>query len=224
MLCNRTVFSRWTASLPLVSSICLTGCSISQLQYSELQSPEILQSGSVYVQERASGFTGGRVGWGRITVFYIPIVPIRIRSDEASDLMQVVKDALTTAGYTTHSASDGQAGPVLSAHVTHARFNNYTWLAPIVPTWGRINVTLTLESKGGEILWKNSFMGKGTTFNFFDGYNIAATKSITRLADSMVEAFASAEFQNALASPDESRGKFTYLPEDKLVVPQVSGF
>jgi hypothetical protein len=48
-------------------------------------------------------------------------------------------------------------------------------------------------------LWEKPFEGKGTTFDFSDGYNKAATKSVTRLANSMVEAFAAQEFIEALA-------------------------
>jgi hypothetical protein len=116
---------------------CLSGCSVTQLQNDELQEPEVLQSGGVAVRAKATGFSAGRVGWGRITVFSIPAVPIRIHSDEASDLMEIVRNALTTAGYTARPAGSAQAGPVLKAHVDHVRFNNYTWVAPIVSTWGR---------------------------------------------------------------------------------------
>lgn len=219
MVDKQTVSTYQVVLFVLVFCIGTSGCSISELQTSELQGPETIRSGKVYLEQRASGFTGGRVGWGRFTVFAIPIVPIRIQSDEASDLMQVVSNALATAGYTTQAVQHGEAGPILSAHVTHMRFNNYTWVAPIVPTWGRINVTLTLESLGGEVLWESSFEGKGTTFNFFDGYNIAATKSVTRLADSMVDAFSGPEFHEALTSPNESRGRFTYLRENELFSP-----
>ena len=202
MVCTPGLPSKVTALMVIVFCLNLAGCSITQLGYSELQSPEKVQSGDVYVKQRASGFTGGRVGWGRITIFAIPIVPIYIHGDEAIDIMRVVSDSLTAAGYTTQWAGDEGAGPVLSARVTHARFNNYTWLAPIVPTWGRINMTLTLESSDGDLLWERSFEGKGSTLNFFDGYNIAATKSVTRLADSMIEAFGSADFYLALSAED----------------------
>lgn len=190
---------RLTVLLVGISTLCLSGCSITQLQHDELQEPEELQSGVVNVESVATGFTGGRVGWGRITIFYIPVVPIHIHSDEASDLMDVVQNALTTAGYTARTEDGLQPGPVLKAHVDKARFNNYTWVAPIVPTWGRLEVTLRLDSASGEVLWEKSFIGKGSTLNFTDGYNIAATKSVTRLANSMVEAFSAPDFGEALA-------------------------
>ena len=177
----------------------LSGCSITSLQHDPLDVPQEQQTGVVGVETKATGFTGGRVGWGRITVFYIPVVPIHIQSDESRDLIAVIENALATAGYETRAAEALQAGPVLRAHVDKARFNNYTWLAPIVPTWGRLDVTLTLESANGEVVWEQSFNGRGTTLNFFDGYNIAATKTVTRLANSMVEAFTGPEFSDAVS-------------------------
>jgi hypothetical protein len=178
--------------LAMLLVLSLSGCSITQLQHTELQIPENLQSGQVYVEERATGFTGGRVGWGRVTVFSIPVVPIHVQSDEAIDLMQVVQDSLSTAGYAAHTAGSSQGEVVLAAHVNEVRFNNYTW-------FGRINVTLTLESASGHVLWEKLFESKGTTYNFTDGYNIAATKIVTQLADNMVEAFTSLDFSRALA-------------------------
>lgn len=180
--------------------LCLSGCSITELKHDELQEPAQRQSGVVSVEPLATGFTGGRVGWGRITIFSIPVVPIHIHSDEARDLMDVVRNALSATGYTTRLASGPQSGPVLTAHVDKARFNNYTWIAPLVPTWGRIEATLRLESASGEVLWEKFFEGKGFTFNFTDGYNIAATESVTRLANSMVEAFSAQDFSEALAN------------------------
>ena len=177
----------------------LSGCSIAQLQHDDLQEPAQRRSGNVNLGPKATGFTEGRVGWGRVTLFSIPVVPIRIHSDEASDLMVVVRDALAIAGYAAHFVDNAQPGPVLKAHVDEVRFNNYTWVAPLVPTWGRLHVTLRLESADGPVLWEKSFESSGHTYNFTDGYNIAATRIVTKLANSMVEAFGSQEFSNALS-------------------------
>jgi hypothetical protein len=181
----------------LIAIAWLSGCSITQLQHDELQGPDALRSGEVYVARQATGFTGGRVGFGRITLFSIPVAPVHIHSDEASDMMDIVRDALETAGYTTKTAGAAHTGPVLAANVDHIRYNNYTWLAPFIPTWGRVNVTLRLESAGA-ILWQESFAAKGNSFHITDGFNVAATESMTRLADSMVTAFGSEAFQRAL--------------------------
>jgi len=175
----------------------LSGCSITHLQHDDLQEPAQSQSGVVSVDAEATGFSGGRVGWARVTLFSIPVAPVHIKGDEASELMDVVRDALNAAGYTIRLADS--SGPVLKAHVDDIRFNNYTWLAPLIITWGRIGVTLQLEAATGNILWKESFKESGNSYNISNGFNVAATESVTRLANSMVEAFSSEEFNAALA-------------------------
>jgi len=112
--------------------------------------------------------------------------------------MGVVRDALTAAGYTTRLAGSQMLGPVLKAHVNNVRFNNYTWLAPLIITWGSIEVTLRLEAADGQVHWERSFEGSGRSFNIIDGFNVSATRSVTQLADSMVEAFSAEEFNAAL--------------------------
>jgi len=176
----------------------LSGCSITHLQHDDLQEPAHRQSGVVSVDPKATGFPGGRVGWGRITIFSIPVAPVHIQSDEASELMGVIRDALTAAGYTTRLAGSQMLGPVLKAHVNNIRFNNYTWLAPLIITWGSIDVTLRLDAADGQVHWERSFDGSGRSFNITDGFNVSATRSVTQLADSMVEAFSAEEFNAAL--------------------------
>lgn len=151
------------------------------------------------VAETADSFESNRAGWGRITPFAIPIVPIRVLGDQSADLMWVIDNALSAAGYTTteQPGVPGAGGaPVMEAWVTRYRFNNYTWFVPIVPTWGGIGVTLTLRGEHGVVLWRQSFSGRAMTFNFFDGYNIASRRAVTRMGQDMVRAFNSLEFQH----------------------------
>ena len=176
----------------------LTGCSISHLQHSGLKNPVQLQSGDVYIRPLATGFTGGKVGNSRLSIFYIPINPVRIKSNEAKDLMDVVTDALMVSGYNVFETNDPGASPVLKAHVNEVKFNNYTWTAPIIPSFGKFDVTLTLESKEGFILWKKGFKSSGTSFNFFNGYNTAATRAVTKLANQMVDSFSRPNFYLSL--------------------------
>lgn len=176
----------------------LSGCSITHLQHDDLQEPASRQSEVVSVEPQATGFSGGRVGWGRMTLFSIPVAPVHIESDEASDLMGVVRDALTAAGYTTRLADSQEPGLVLKAHVDNIRFNNYTWFVPLIPTWGSIDVTLRLEAADGQIHWEKYLESSGRSFNITDGFNVAATRSVTELANSMVEAFSAEEFNTAL--------------------------
>jgi hypothetical protein len=78
-------------------------------------------------------------------------------------------------------------------------FSNYTWLFPLVPTWGNIQLTLSLESPGnGTTLWTRDFAGSGTSFNFFNGYSGAANTALTKILNEMVQEFSSEQFYRAL--------------------------
>ncbi len=181
-----------------IAVVTLSGCSITSLQHDVLEEPTEIRAGEVRVESQATGFTGGKVGWGRITLFSIPVAPVYIHSDEARDMMDIVSSALTTAGYSPEFAESADGAPLIKADVTRARFNNYTWLAPLMPTWGNVDVTLQLVSIGGEVLWEESVHGGGTSWSVFEGFNVAATKSMTELANNMVAAFTSQAFSDAV--------------------------
>lgn len=194
-------------AIALILSICLlSSCVIDGLTHKPLDSgSHQSQSRTVYVDSRATGFSGGRVGFGRLSLVAIPIVPIRIAGDEAKDLMEVVTDALEVAGYTVVITSENQGCPILRANVNRVKFNNYTWLAPLVPTWGKFDVTLRLESVDGRTLWQQTFNGSGTSLNFFNGYNSAAVKGVTELANNMVTGLTAPTFVSALGADCDSK-------------------
>lgn len=183
-----------------LASILSTGCTINQLEHSGLQPQAEPRTGTVALPNAAEGFTGGKVGWGRVTLFAIPVVPIYIQGDESTQLMENIQEALALAGYDTVStASDTYENQlVLTAKVNKTRYSNYTWLVPLVPTWGGMNVTLSLVNSNGDVTWSDDFEGSGFTMNFTDGYNIASRKSMTKMLDAMTTAFVSDEFYSAL--------------------------
>ena len=182
----------------IIALTILTGCSITQLQNKELISPDQLRSGDVNIRSLATGFSGGRVGFGRLSLLYIPVAPVRIESNEANDLMNTIRDALIVSGYDVSVTDDLEASPVLKAHVNEVKFNNYTWAAPLIPTFGSIDVTLTLESEEGLVLWEKGFSGGGTSWNLFNGFNVAAREVMTRLGNEMVNSFSGPDFFLAL--------------------------
>jgi hypothetical protein len=121
-------------SIILGFALASSGCSIA-LNHSALDSPPHSYSDPVEVSKQSEG-RNGRVGWGRITVFYIPCVPIHVQGDANEEVMAQVSDALQQLGYKT-SVVEAQASagaPVLKAKVDNFYFNNYTWLFPFVPT------------------------------------------------------------------------------------------
>ena len=183
----------------VLSSLFGSGCSINQLTHEGLSPQAVKRSGTVVLADKAEGLNGSKVGWGRITLFAIPVVPIYIGGDESIQLMENIQEALTLAGYTAPplGASPVNGGPVLHATVNRLRYSNYTWLVPFIPTWGGMSVTLSLVDKNGKVAWTREFTGKGFTMNFTDGYNIASRESMSEMLDAMVVAFISDDFYNA---------------------------
>lgn len=194
------------------SALLAVGCTIAPLSHEGLAEHQASRSGTINVAEKAEGLDGSKVGWGRITPFAIPIVPIYVQGDESLDLMTNIQEALVLAGYTPHSvvedrvAADEATGPTLQASVTKKRYSNYTYFAPLIPTWGGMEVTLRLVD-AGNVIWSDDFQGGGFTMNFFDGYNIASRESMTELLDAMVIAFDSDEFYSAAKNmePEQPR-------------------
>lgn len=192
-----------TLKIFLFSTLLITGCSITQLEHEGLTPPLETKTGTVAISEKASGYDGGKVGWGRVTLFAIPVAPIYIQGDESIQLMDNIQEALVLAGYSAISESENSTSKhlTLNANVIKTRYSNYTWLIPFVPTWGGMEVELSLVNSNGYSVWSEKFKGSGFTFNFTDGYNIASRESMSRLLDSMIIAFSSDDFFNAISNP-----------------------
>ncbi|HEU4428026.1 MAG TPA: hypothetical protein VFT98_04690 [Myxococcota bacterium] len=113
-------------------------------------------------------------------------------------VMKQVRRALTHAGYEVVDAKPGE-GPVMECSVERFKFNNYTWLVPIVPAWGSARLTLTLHDAAGGPKWTQSFEGSGFSLNPFDGFSGAANQSMKKIVNAMVPAFQTPEFKTALS-------------------------
>lgn len=175
-----------------------SGCSVN-LKHGALNAPSHTYSDQIATSKQTEGIDG-KVGWGRFTAFYIPIVPVYIYGDSNGKVMEQILDALQQVGYkVAPTETPGPAGgPVLTCKVNRFWFNNYTWLFPIVPTWGSVDLTVSLVSPSGTTLWSNNFTGSGSTLNFFNGYSSAANQSMDKILNDMVSAFSSEEFHRAL--------------------------
>lgn len=177
-----------------------SGCSVA-LKHEPLTAPARTYSDQIAVSKRAEGIDG-KVGWGRFTVFYIPLVPIYIEGGDGNEqVMEQIRDALRRVGYKI-AVVDGPATsfptPVLHCKVEEFWFNNYTWVFPFVPTWGKIRLTVTLTARDGQAVWSRTFSGDGFTLNFTDGYSIAANESMQKILDDMVREFSGEEFHRVL--------------------------
>jgi hypothetical protein len=113
--------------------------------------------------------------------------------------MNFVRDALTTAGYTVSTVETGARapGPVLTVGIKQYKFNNYTWLAPLIFTWGRIELDASLRDADNHVLWSKSYLGKGTSVHITQGFTNSAAKCMTRVLDQMVVDFNTPAFAAA---------------------------
>lgn len=174
----------------------LSACAVTVKQ-TPIAGPDGAPKGELRAAKKAGGLLGSKVGWGRITLFAIPVAPVYIRGDDATVVMARVHDALRKAGYDVTVAEDGAVGaegPTLKCNVSYFRFSNYTWLAPIVPTWGEVEMDISLHDANDQVLWTKHFEGDGFTFNFTDGYTIAANESLDEILEQMIIEFSSPEF------------------------------
>ena len=192
------------ARRPLLFSIVIgtvllcNGCSVA-LNHGDLVGATRTYSEPIDVSSRAEGIDG-KVGWGRATLFYIPCVPVYIQGDGNEKIMQQVRDALQETGYKVNvvETTVPTHSRLLKAEIDTFWFNNYTWFFPFVPTWGDIDVTLSLQRPDSQIAWHERFHGHGFTINFFDGYSTAANEAMGNILNQMVQAFASEKFHDAL--------------------------
>lgn len=187
-----------TITMFLFVALLMTGCSVTMKHDDLIMSPQNF-SDPIAINNHSEGING-KVGWGRFTLFYIPIVPIYIEGDGNELIMKQIQDALKQVGYQVSSVNSERTltTPILKCKVNEFWFNNYTWLFPIIPTWGDIKLTATLVSPSGKVLWSQDFKGDGFTMNFFNGYTSAAQQSMTEILNDMVKAFSSDVFHAAL--------------------------
>jgi hypothetical protein len=186
--------------MPVLAGVALlaSGCTITP-SHKPLKAPPTLAQGSIVTAGSATGMPPGKVGWGRITVFAIPVAPVHVEGDASRETMNFVRDALTTAGYTVSTVEAGARapGPVLSVGIRQYQFNNYTWLAPLIFSWGRIELDATLRDPGNHVLWSKSYLGKGTSVHITAGFTNSAEKCMTRVLDQMILDFSTPAFAGA---------------------------
>lgn len=135
------------------------------------------------------------IGYGTFTAFAIPVAPVRITNGAGNQLvMQAVRSALEAAGYRVVDAGSDH-GRALECRVTRFSFKNYTWLAPVVFTWGGIDLELEVLDANGHPVWQRAYTGKSTNLSYsFEG---AVNTSLRKIVDKAVADFQDSAFHNA---------------------------
>ncbi|MGH0029691.1 MAG: hypothetical protein ACQGVC_07865 [Myxococcota bacterium] len=150
----------------------------------------------VYSAESSTGIDG-KVGWGKGTLFAIPMVPIYITGDDNIEVARRIGQAVDHAGLPRATRPEGAAR--LDYHVERFWFQNYTWFFPIlVPTWGNAEIRVTVSDLSGNEVWSRAFTASGRTFNFFNGFSIAANEALDQILVQMRDEFRSREFARTL--------------------------
>lgn len=145
-----------------------------------------------------------RIGRATFTVFAITSGSIQTRDSVEEEVLNEVKLALEAGGYrvqVVRGRTPAQDSfPLIKAAVQKLHFRNYNWLFPFVPTWGDIQITLTLEDASGERLFWRSFSGSGTSYQLIghDAFETATKEAMTDICQQIRDMVRSAEFRRII--------------------------
>ena len=142
------------------------------------------------------------IGHGTFTLFAIKIAPVRISNGSAPEVfMEQIHKTFEAAGFRVVSAADDSA-PTVECVVKKFNFKNYTWLFPIVPTWGGIDIDLRLTHPEGRRLWQESY--SGGSWNLWYSFSSAVNSSTEEVLEAIFEDITGSEFQQACCGADAS--------------------
>ena len=177
----------------------LAGCSVALAPRIPSDLGERRVSGEVAAEPAAQGMPQN-LGFGTFTAFAIPVAGVHVTNGPGSQLiMDSIKQTLRSDGYEVVDATEATHGPVLECRVTRARFRNYTWLFPIVPTWGSIDLELTLaDVRGGVPTWSHAY--HSSSWNLLYSFDRAVNGAMTGILERFAKDAADPSFQRACCS------------------------
>lgn len=160
----------------------------------------------IVVAPRAEGLPE-TVGYGTVTVFAIPATPVRYSdADPAARVMDSLRDVLGASGYRAVTAPPGHVPYVqLTCRVDEMRFRNYTWLMPLVITWGTLRLTLTLQTADGKDLWQRTYEAKYNSRGLGELFNNAVNKALSDIWTQAAVDFSSDAFRRHCCPVRKSR-------------------
>jgi hypothetical protein len=160
------------------------------------------REGSFGAESAARGMPS-TVGHGTFTVFAIPVASVSISNGPGDRLvMDKVRETIAAAGYRVLDASAGEVSgrPVLQCGVTRFSFRNYTWLVPLVFTWGGIELDLKLVDSTGGVRWHQTYAGKSTNLTY--SFSRAVNSSMSQILEKLAQDVSSDAFQRACCAAE----------------------
>ena len=147
-----------------------------------------------------------RIGRATITVFAITSGSIRTEGRVEEEVANEVKLALEAGGYRVELIREGTtaqgSSPVVKVAIKELWFKNYNWLWPIVPTWGDVEIAITVENASGQQLFERSFKGSGNSLCLTGhcAFETATKKAMTAICQQIRDVVMSEEFRSSIES------------------------
>ena len=162
---------------------------------------EIKRAGGIWDRRPSDAVIGKHT----FTVFAIPVGSINTHKSTPlkKSFAAAVREALEASGYELIPAdkADPEA-PVLRGEVNACWWWSYNYFWPVVVQGGRNKVTLVLETRDGNPLWKREFtrIAPGVTPGGAFAFDLMIKWSMTKLVRDIVRECSSHEFKAALAN------------------------
>ena len=208
-----TVISRKSPAVVLssVMFLCLMGCvgaggNRVDLAHDTLSTPKQRLSESNAMQKSAEDRRAARerIGHATMTVFAVESGSVTTTDPVAEGVVMQVKQALESIGYQVTLVDSAHPVPnpsnILKVNIKEFYFKNYNWFWPIVPTWGSIELGLTIENPDGKVLYEKSFHGGGNSYCLTGecAFGTATKEAMTEVLNKIVEECSGEEFHHAL--------------------------
>ena len=213
------MWSKWTGIsrkspavvLSSVMFLSLMGC-VGQggnrvdLAHDILSTPKQRLSESIAMQKSAEDRRESRerIGHATMTVFAVESGSVTTTDPLTEGVALQVKQALESIGYqvTLVDSAHPVTNPsnILKVNIKEFYFKNYNWFWPIVPTWGSIELGLTIENPAGKVLYEKSFRGGGNSYCLTGecAFGTATKEAMTDVLNKIVEECSGEEFHHAL--------------------------
>lgn len=202
--------------LVCMSSILMTGCvgiggEQIALSHEALTMPTQKFSEKLTVENPATDLRKekDRIGRATFTVFAITTGSITTTNPVGEQMVDQIIDALSSLGYEANKSTNSTANTnsteqslKLKIAINEIWFKNYNWTFPVVPTWGDIKITVSLENSSGKQIFEKSYQGEGNSFCLSGNcaFSNATKEAMTEVLNAVVSDFSSQTVRTLIAA------------------------
>ncbi|MDX1960277.1 MAG: hypothetical protein SFU98_17035 [Leptospiraceae bacterium] len=209
----KNFFIRFFSILYLILLINCVGMNgvVIPLSHAEIPKSKQKMSGKLSVERPATDSRPDRENIGKATfsLFAIPVGDISTTSPVGEQMADLIFEELTSLGYqvdksqndkSDKSKNDGRIK--LKIIINELWFENYNWFYPIVPTWGDIRISVSLENTKGKKIFEKSYIGEGKSYCLPAecGFSDAIKEAMTQIMQDFTSDFSSQKVQASITS------------------------